>query len=387
MDRQARLDLSILVVEDHFNMRWSIVNMLRAMGYHRIAEAENGKEAWERMQIEHFGLVIADWIMPVMKGIDLLRKIRGTERFKKLPFLMVTGKVEEETVAEAAETEVDAYITKPFVAQTLEEKMNQILHHHRNPNEEDILLRLGSEHLEAGRYEAALREFERARMVAPENGRALCLLAEARDKLGHTKEAEDIYLEAIDRSPLFIRAYEKLAGLYERTGLKQQAADLLSRAARISPRNVTRQMKLGRLLLESGDPRGACRAFSETMRVSDGDGKLRTEIGDLLLNHGMAGEAAQAFEGAIRINPLDVHAYNRLGIAYRKQGKYGEALKQYRRAIQISPDDEHLYYNLGRALMAASRQDDAKEAFETALKLNPGFSEVKDMLNTIAHAP
>ena len=383
MDEMNRERLSILVAEDHLNMRRTICNMLKKMGYRRIAEAEDGKEAWEVMQKERFDLVIADWIMPRMTGIDLLRKARNSQDFRKLPFLIVSGVVDEETVAEAAETEVDGYIIKPFVAKTLEEKMDQILDSQKHPDEVEILIELGSEHMRAGRYEEALREFERALSICLESPRVLCLLGEAHEQMGCPVEAEENYVKAIKVAPLFVKAYQRLADLYERQGMTKKAAELLSQASKISPRNTGRQIRLGRLYLKAGDSNKAREAFSEAMRVSGQNAEIRTEIGEVFLKHEMAGEAAQAFEGALKINPQMVHVYNRLGIAYRKQGKFKEAIEQYKRALRIAPNDENLYYNLGRALLEAAMREDALKAFRDALKINPQFSEAKEILATL----
>jgi tetratricopeptide (TPR) repeat protein len=304
--------------------------MLQKMEYRHIDEAEDGKEAWTKMQAEEYDLVIADWIMPKMEGIDLLRKARRSEKFQDLPFLMVTGVVEEATVAEAAETDADAYIIKPFVAKTLEKKVDEILDRYLNPDELEILLSLGSEHMRAGAYEAALREFKRALSISPE-----------------------------------------------------KATEPLRKAIKISPRNTDRHLRLGKLFLELGEVAKARDVLSAAMKVANKDAHVRAEIGELLLGHEMAEEAAAAFEGALKIDPRNVHFYNRLGIAYRKQGKYVVAIEQYKRALKVAPNDENIYYNLGRALLEAKRDKDARTAFESALKLNPNFPEVKEILATL----
>jgi len=373
----------ILVIDDEKNIRSVLSRLLKALSYD-VEVAEDGEKGIELfIKAGDFDLVITDWLMPRMEGIDLLRKARGTEKFRNLPFLIVTGVVDEETVAEAAETEVDAYIIKPFVAKTLEDRMDQILDRHFNPDEVEILVKLGSEHMRAGRYEAALQEFERSRTACSRSPRILCLLGEACEKLGRLQQAEAYYLEAIQLGPLFVRAYQRMADLYEHQGLRKKAAQLLEQASRISPRNTKRQIKLGTLYLEAGEGERACEAFSEAMRVAAESDEIRAEIGEAFLSHDMAEEAAQAFEGALRINPQNVHVYNRLGIAYRRQGKFKEAVEQYRRALKVAPNDENIYYNLGRALLEAAMREDALRAFQYALKINPNFSEVKEILATL----
>ncbi|HPX10982.1 MAG TPA: response regulator, partial [Syntrophales bacterium] len=102
-----REHMKVLVVDDMPSMRSTIRNMLRQLGYVHIREAEDGRGAWNRMKAEKFDVAVVDWNMPHMNGIELLRKARADEELGSLPFVMVTAEVNEETIAEAAETEVD----------------------------------------------------------------------------------------------------------------------------------------------------------------------------------------------------------------------------------------------------------------------------------------
>ena len=105
-----------MVIDDVPNMRRTIRNMLNRMGVKRpIMEADDGDKAWSKLENAPVDFVICDWNMPRMTGIELLRKMRETPKFAEIPFLMLTGEVEEGTIAQAAETEIDAYIIKPFV--------------------------------------------------------------------------------------------------------------------------------------------------------------------------------------------------------------------------------------------------------------------------------
>ncbi|MDR1313964.1 MAG: response regulator, partial [Deltaproteobacteria bacterium] len=78
------------------------------------------------LEIDKFDLIISDWNMPNMTGIELLRHVRGTERIKDIPFLMVTAEAQQENIIEAVKAKVSNYIVKPFTADTLNEKMEKI---------------------------------------------------------------------------------------------------------------------------------------------------------------------------------------------------------------------------------------------------------------------
>jgi len=118
--------IPILVVDDFATMRRIIKTSLRQLGFENITEAEDGKVALSKLQAGDYKLIISDWNMPNMMGIDLLRAVRGDERLKPTPFLMVTAEAQKENVLEAAKAGVSNYIVKPFTANDLQKKLELI---------------------------------------------------------------------------------------------------------------------------------------------------------------------------------------------------------------------------------------------------------------------
>jgi two-component system chemotaxis response regulator CheY len=123
----ADLKTKILVVDDFSTMRRIIKNILKQLGYTDICEADNGLAALEVLKTENIGLVISDWNMPQMSGMELLKAVRATDAWKEMPFLMVTAEGKKEQVLEAVKHKVSNYIVKPFTAETLLEKLNKII--------------------------------------------------------------------------------------------------------------------------------------------------------------------------------------------------------------------------------------------------------------------
>jgi len=120
------LDMKILIVDDFATMRRIIKNILRQLGYKNIEEADDGATALPLLKSQHFDLVISDWNMPEMSGLELLKSVRGDDQLKDMPFLMVTAEAQKENVIEAVKAKVSNYIIKPFTAETLAEKINKI---------------------------------------------------------------------------------------------------------------------------------------------------------------------------------------------------------------------------------------------------------------------
>lgn len=121
------VNLKILVVDDFSTMRRIIKNLLRQIGFSNIDEADDGSTALQRLKADPVDLVISDWNMPKMSGLDLLKAIRGDDKLKKIPVLMVTAEAKKENIVEAVQAGVNNYIVKPFTAETLKEKLEKVI--------------------------------------------------------------------------------------------------------------------------------------------------------------------------------------------------------------------------------------------------------------------
>ncbi len=119
-------EMDVLVVDDASAMRRILRNLFKELGCKNIRDAVNGQVALEQLKMKRADIVVSDWAMPVMTGIELLREIRADETLKNTPVLMVTAEAKQENIVEALQAGVDSYIVKPFNAQTLQEKLNKI---------------------------------------------------------------------------------------------------------------------------------------------------------------------------------------------------------------------------------------------------------------------
>lgn len=118
--------MRVLIVDDFSTMRRIIKNLLSDLGFTNSVEAEDGHSALSVLRQDAVELVITDWNMPGMSGIELLRAIRADPAFQTLPVLMVTAEAKREQIIQAAQAGVNGYIIKPFTAQTLEEKLVKV---------------------------------------------------------------------------------------------------------------------------------------------------------------------------------------------------------------------------------------------------------------------
>ena len=120
------LSLKVLVVDDFSTMRRIVKNLLKQIGYTDIEEAEDGVQALSKLQNGGFGLVVSDWNMPNMDGLDMLKAVRQEPAIKDIPVLMVTAEAEKEKVITAIQAGVNNYVVKPFTGEILKEKLDKI---------------------------------------------------------------------------------------------------------------------------------------------------------------------------------------------------------------------------------------------------------------------
>jgi two-component system chemotaxis response regulator CheY len=118
--------MKILIVDDFATMRRIMKNILKQIGFSNIIEADDGTTALEELKKNSVDLIISDWNMPKMTGLDLLKQVRGMDDLKEVPFLMVTAEAQKQNVIDAVQAGVTNYVVKPFTAEAISEKLEKI---------------------------------------------------------------------------------------------------------------------------------------------------------------------------------------------------------------------------------------------------------------------
>ena len=121
--------MNVLIVDDYKTMLRIIRNLLKQIDFNNVDEATDGAEALTKLRASHYGLVISDWNMQPMTGLQLLQEVRSDARLKTTPFIMITAESKMENVVAAKQAGVSNYIVKPFNAETLREKIEKVLGH------------------------------------------------------------------------------------------------------------------------------------------------------------------------------------------------------------------------------------------------------------------
>ena len=120
------LKMKVLIVDDFATMRRILRNILKQIGFTDIAEADDGNTALKELKKGKYDLILCDWNMPEMPGIDLLKTLKADDQLKDIPFIMVTAEAQKDNIIEAVKTGVSSYIVKPFTAETVSEKLKKV---------------------------------------------------------------------------------------------------------------------------------------------------------------------------------------------------------------------------------------------------------------------
>ncbi len=121
------MNMPILIVDDYKTMLRIIRNLLKQLGFNNVDEATDGAAALQKLRDKSYDLVISDWNMEPMSGLQLLKEVRSDNKLKELPFVMITAESKSENVVAAKQAGVTNYIVKPFNAATLKTKLNAVL--------------------------------------------------------------------------------------------------------------------------------------------------------------------------------------------------------------------------------------------------------------------
>jgi response regulator RpfG family c-di-GMP phosphodiesterase len=363
-----------LVVEDNLSTLTMIVNMLANIGYQNVVTARNGREAWEKIQSPEAGIdiVLSDMLMPEEDGLQLLQRIRNSEEYWHLPFIMVTCVDDLDRIMSVTEEHIDAYLVKPVTEAVIRAKIYSAIKKTYDPDPYHQALFLGKKYLREGQYDSAIQSLEEARDLQPGQSATYFNLAQAMEKVGKMDEAEENYKRCKDCSnDLYVRSLDGLARVYQHRGDHASALEVLNKGIEISPNTADRHMDLAVELKAVGNTAGAKASLTRALRLSRKEAQLPQRYIEACLDLGMEKEAESIMQRNMSGDMEDIVLLNQMGIVCRRRKEYERARKYYRRALEIAPDDEFLNYNYAVLLVDLKEYKSARSHLYHVLRQNP----------------
>ncbi|MDF1613377.1 tetratricopeptide repeat protein [Desulfurivibrio dismutans] len=376
-------EMTFLIVDDVDNMRRSIRAMLKLLNYGKsFHEAANGRDAWKLLQSDNLQVdfIISDYHMPHASGTELLNLLRSNRRTRNIPFLMITAEANMDIVAEAAEHDVDAYLTKPFVTATLEQKINELLERTRNPSPLTRHLSTSRDLEEKGDLAGAITEAKKAASLNAHSSRPFRELGRLFAKKGEIQKAQACFEQAIQRNRLDVTSYHALGQIAFRRNNTEKAIGYFSRAMEISPRHTDRALQFAKLLLKKNQPQEAEKILKLVLKHKTNDIDFKEEVAEIALQAGLANLALKAFREVIKADSQRSYLHKKIGTALINAGEYAEGTRMLETAAEKTPQDIQLMLRLARAYLEMKMPMRADNWASRALRMDPKNHEAQDIL-------
>lgn len=374
-------DIKILFADDQPFMRETVRNILRSKGYKKIDTVSDGREAVRSVRSDKlYDLVIADWNMPNINGIELLKIIKNDIGLFKIPFLMLTGEGSPEMVLYALEEDVDAFIVKPFTPVRLIDKVKSVIEQAKKPDELNSLLTQMKYLKLSGSYKEAL-EVGYEILTSYQNPKAMFFTIEC---LYHIKEYDKAIQMAQDskEDSQSSKHLGLIAKVYQVLGRQKNAIEYLERASLRNPLNQSLKVDLARAYF-SAHRNDDAENIINTILQSEATDLISADITQLYIDQDDLDKAAIFMEKAGYPIKETAHIFNNYAVALRKAGRYDESLEVYKKCIKVEQESDVLYYNLGLLYNIIGNSKEAKAALEKSVELNPQNESAEKLLSRL----
>ncbi len=323
-------NMRVLIADDMEGMRRALYGLLKVLNFGRnFIYASNGQEAIKILEQEPIDLALLDLNMPIMSGVEVLEHVRNDRQLRDLPIIIITGESNSEVVAEAAESDIDAYILKPVTAKALGAKITSIMEAVNNPSPMMLHLRNARRFEEAGDLNSAIKEAELARQANPDSSRPIREMAYLHYNNNEIKEAKRLFLQAANMNELDIFAFHYLGEIYLQLDNLDNAEKFFSKAMEISPRHVERGVYFGKVLIKKGQLKRAREILNHALELTQEQYSVRNDVADFCIDQRVYEMAVEMLQEIADELPGDSPLNYKLAKAYDGTGNAKQALKYY----------------------------------------------------------
>jgi CheY-like chemotaxis protein len=374
-------EMNILIVDDMENMCKSIRAMLKVLNYGRkFHTANNGREALKILKDREIDLAIIDWNMPVMTGVELLVNIREDKKLRDMPVIMITAEANREIVAEAGESDIDAYILKPLTVKSIGDKILRVIEKTNNPPPMIYHLKRAREFEENGNMDAAIDEAKEALKAEPTSSKPLRLLGHYYFRKQEIDTAEKCFLKAAKMNKLDVFAFHYLGEIYLKKNNIEKAELFFDKAMNISPRHVGRGIHFGKILVQKHKFDKAKKVFSKALTFSEDPMPLREEIAEYCFKHGAYDYSKTLYLDILKQLPTRFDIEYKLGLICFKLGDNPNALKHFLVANENDGHNPDIKLHLAKLYIESGQVFRADQELNELLKLDPGNEEAQTLL-------
>ncbi len=384
--------LFFLLVDDNAAMLSLMVPMLQGLGYAKFIVASDGQAAWYKLNHEEkIHIILSDLIMPKIDGIELLSKVRNSEKFWDLPFIMITGAENQNQLMSSIEIDINSYIIKPFTPEKLDREISAVLKGKYDPTPYHLAMRQGRELLfQQSKPEAAQACFDKAGALKPLEADPYYFRAIVYDRAGKKDAAKDSLRQCIRLKEAHTKAHDLLALLLHREQNYVEEAKILTTIHELSPNNIGRNINLANAYAKLDDKEAVKNILVNSAKLARTQGKIHdlafmTRIFQAYLQTvGLDEDAEGVYRKYIDRRMDNPPLLNRFAIILKENKYFDMAISFLDRIVKIwregkrhgiKADDMAVYYfNLAVVYIEKSRDEaaaaeDSQAGYEKARTL------------------
>lgn len=369
--------VKILLVDDEQSMRQVVQNMFRSNGYKNVSAFGDGRTARRMIEETKYDLIVSDWAMPYVTGIELLNLIKNNLQTYYVPVVLITSESSYHKVMYAIEEGSDGLLIKPFSENDLCNQVNRVVNSIINPSDVDKLynevrrLKIFGDYYEALKLAGAFLDEHKHPRLALLACECLCALRKHTEALQLLEESEEC-----DRTSVH---YELFGKIYNSLGKSEEAFAYLEESISRNPLNFSRKVDLIRIHLSAGRMKEAKESVDHIMNSDPTDmtlaalAQIHLDLGDV----NNAGHCLNKIEVPIK---EIVRTLNNYAIALRQNKRYDECIQVYKKCIRMNQKSDVLYYNLGVLYKTLDNKNESDNCLHKALELNPNNKKAFDLL-------
>ncbi|MFH1214961.1 MAG: response regulator [Pseudomonadota bacterium] len=380
-DKQSK----ILIAEDNQAMRKMLESMLIELGYHNFTSVVNGLKAWETIQEGDIDVILCDYLMPEMNGLEVLRLIRKSKSFFDMPFIMVTGADNRTDFIRSVQAEVDHYLLKPFTISQLGDLLQKSIKAKKTPSTFDKSISRGKYFFLNNEYQEALEQFESAGQSRLDSALPYYYQALIYQQLGNEKKAELNFKKSLVAEEKFISSLLALAEIYESRQDYVNLALYLEKATKVVVGTFDIHIGLARACTHTGDIERAHTHLDEALRMSKNNQDLIKEVVEGYIDAGLVDEADKLFSRKLEDDNKDttIHFLNRLGLRARKSGDLEKAREFYLSCLKLDPQNKIVNYNMAHLFFIQRQYEAAESYLKKTLRLHSDFIQAQELMTAV----
>ena len=374
-------NMTVLIVDDAPSTCQLLHKLLKNMGYgHHFLYANSGREALEILQKERVDLVLLDYHMPGMTGVEVLGEIRDEKALRDLPVIMVTAEATSDFVAGVGESEIDGYLLKPINITTLEEKVSYVVEKANNPPPMIYHLKRAREFEESGDLEKAIEETKLAIKAEPKVTKPIRKIGYYYYKMNRFVEAEKWLLKAVSLNQVDVTAFHHLAELYLKRNDIEKASLFFEKAMKISPRHLERGINFAKTLVHLKMITKAVEVFDKALELDGATHEMQEEVADFCIEEEINDYAAQLLESLVREDPDRADLHFKLGKSFEKLGDTKKAITFLVNAEALDYENEDIKIHLAKGYLALDKPMMAEVPLNKLLDNNPDNELARKLL-------